>query len=175
MVFLFELSLIARELPGPLDGFEHACRFVDCFLILRGRITVSDDACSSLDIRFAVLEDAGAESDAAIEVAIKAEVADGACVGATFAFFETADDFHGADLGGAADGASGEGGAHDVVGGAVRVELAADVGDDVHDVGVALDDHEFIDTYGAELGGTSDVVSGEVDEHDVLGSFFGVG
>ena len=175
MGFLFELSSIARELPGPLNCFEHAGRFIDGFLILRGRITVRNDACSRLDVSFAVFEDAGAEGDAAIEVAIKSKVADGAGVGAAFAFFEAADDFHGTDLGGAADGACGEGGAHDIVGGAVWPELAAYVGDDVHDVGVALDDHEFVDTHGAILSGASDVVSSEVNEHDVFGSFFGVG
>lgn len=117
-----------------MNRFEHAGRFIDGFLILRGRITVRNDACSRLDVSFAVFEDAGAEGDAAIEVAIKSKVADGAGVGAAFAFFEAADDFHGTDLGGAADGACGEGGAHDIVGGAVWPELAAYVGDDVHDV-----------------------------------------
>ena len=158
-----------------MDRFKHTRRFIDCFLILRGGITVSDNACSGLDIRFAVLEDAGAESDTAVEVAIKAEVADGSGVGATFAFFEAANDFHGAHLGGSADRAGGEGGAHDVVGAAVGAEFAADVGDDVHDVGVAFDDHEFVDVDGAELSCAADIVSGEVDEHDVLGAFFGVG
>ena len=53
--------------------------------------------------------------------------------------------------------------------------LALEGADQVHDVGVALDEHEVFDFDGAELGDAADVVAAEVDEHDVLGNFFGVG
>ncbi len=106
---------------------------------------------------------------------MEADPADGAGVGAAAGGFEFFDDFHGADFGSAGDGAAGEGGGDDVEeifpgGGA-----AFDVGDDVHDVGVVFDGHEFGDADGAEGGDAAEVVADEVDEHEVFGAFFGVG
>ena len=54
-----------------------------------------------------------------------------------------------------------------------RGELALDVGDDVHDVRVALGDHEIGEAHGVEFADAADVVAGEIDEHDVLGAFLG--
>src|SRR5690606_24914366 len=53
-------------------------------------------------------------------------------------------------------------------------ELAGDVGDDVHDVGVALDDHFLGQPYRAVFSHTTDVVAAQVDQHQVLGQFLGV-
>ncbi len=47
--------------------------------------------------------------------------------------------------------------------------------DEVHDVRVALDEHEVLDADGAEFGDAAYVVAAEVDEHDVLGDFLLVG
>src|SRR6478609_3512454 len=94
-------------------GGHHAHGFVDAFLVFGFGGAVGDDAGAGLDVGFAVLEDDGAEGNAGVAVAVEAEVADGAGVDAAFAFFEAVDDLHGADFGGAADGAGGEGGAHD--------------------------------------------------------------
>jgi len=52
---------------------------------------------------------------------------------------------------------------------------AADVGGDVHDVAVTLDGHHFADDDGADFGDPADVVAVQIDEHDVLGSFFWIG
>jgi hypothetical protein len=40
----------------------------------------------------------------------------------------------------------------------------------VHDVGVALDEHQAVDFDGAEFADAADVVAAEVDQHDVLGA-----
>ncbi len=50
-----------------------------------------------------------------------------------------------------------------------------DVGDDVHDVRVALDGHEVGHLDGGVVADPPDVVAGEVDQHDVLGPLLGVG
>ncbi len=82
---------------------------------------------------------------------------------------------HGADFGGAGDGADGEGEAEGVEDGFVGGEFAGDVGDDVHDVAVAFDGHDVVDLHAAQLGGAADVIAAQVHEHDVLGTFLGIG
>ena len=50
------------------------------------------------------------------------------------------------------------------------------VADQMHDVGVALDEHEvFVTLTVPVFADTADVVAAEVDEHDVLGALFFVG
>ncbi len=39
---------------------------------------------------------------------------------------------------------------------------------------VALERHQFVDVHGAELGDATDVVAGQVDQHDVLGDLLRV-
>ncbi len=55
------------------------------------------------------------------------------------------------------------------------VERAGDVRDDVHDVAVALDDHEIIHLHAAVLRDAADVVACEIDQHQVLGTLLRVG
>ena len=136
---------------------------------------VGDDAGAGLDVEDAVAPDDGAEGDAGVHVAGEIEVADGAAVGAAAGGFEFVDDLHGADFGCAADGADGEADAEGVEGGQAVGEFAGDVAGDVHDVAVALDGHDVADVDGADFGNAADVVAMEVDEHDVLGTFLGVG
>ena len=45
----------------------------------------------------------------------------------------------------------------------------------MHDVRVALGDHEIGQAHGVEFADAADVVAGEVDEHDVLGAFLRIG
>ena len=55
------------------------------------------------------------------------------------------------------------------------VELALDVGDDVHDVAVALDEELSVTSTRADFGDPADVVAAEVEQHQVLGALLGVG
>ena len=45
----------------------------------------------------------------------------------------------------------------------------------MHDVGVALDEHQVLHLDAPEVGDAAEVVAAEVDEHDVFGDFFGIG
>jgi hypothetical protein len=45
----------------------------------------------------------------------------------------------------------------------------------VHDVGVALDEHEVFDADAGEFADAANVVAAEVDEHEVFGALFFVG
>ena len=124
---------------------------------------------------FSVLQHDGAERDARIAVAVEAEVAHGARVHAALGFFQLGDDLHGSDFRRAADGAGGEGCAHHVVGGTVGAQAALDVADDVHDVRVALNDHEVVHFHAREFARAAHVVAREVHEHEVLGALLRIG
>ena len=106
---------------------------------------VGDDAGAGLYGAFAADGEHGADGDAGIEVAGEVGVEDCAAVSAAAGGLELLDDLHGADLGRAGERAGREAGAEGVDGGEVGTELALDRADDVHDVRVALDEHELVD------------------------------
>ena len=51
-------------------------------------------------------------------------------------------------------------------------KAAGDAADDVHHVAVALNDHQIGHLHAAVLAHTTDVVAGQIHEHDVFGAFF---
>ena len=59
--------------------------------------------------------------------------------------------------------------------GALGVEVALHVGDDVHDLAVALDEERVGHTDTADARDASGIVAPEVEEHQVLGPLLGVG
>ena len=89
--------------------------------------------------------------------------------------FQLGDHLHGANLRRAAERAGGEGGAHEIKRRFVSGKPSFDLGDDMHDVAVALDDHQVFHLHGAEIAHPADVIARQVDQHDVLGPFLGVG
>lgn len=153
---------------------HQAFGLVHGFFVFVGGDGIGDDAGSGLDVDGIVFDDGGAKGDAGVVIAVETEVADGSGVGAALAFFHLVDDLHGTNLGRAGDGSGGEGGAHHVVGSEVIAETTVDIGDDVHDVAVALNGHEVTNFDTVKLGDAADIIAGEVDQHDVLGAFFGV-
>jgi hypothetical protein len=161
-------------LLGGLEEFEgagHGGGLVLGFLEFGFGVGIGDDAGAGADGEASVFGDGGADADAEVHVAVEGDVADGAAVGAARFVFEVGDDLHGADLGGAGEGAGGEGGGEEVEGIVAGFEVGGDVGDEVHDVGVALDDHEVGDLDGAGEGDAAEFVAAEVDEHEMLGAF----
>ncbi len=79
------------------------------------------------------------------------------------------------DLGRTGERAGREAGAERVDGGKLRAKLAFDRADQVHDMRVALDDHQVTDTDAAVGAHASDVVASQVHQHDVLGALLGIG
>ena len=57
----------------------------------------------------------------------------------------------------------------------LRIELALDIGDDVHDVAVALDEELVGDLDGADLGDAADIVAAEIEQHQMLGALLRIG
>ncbi|KOF54095.1 hypothetical protein AD428_09230 [Achromobacter sp. DMS1] len=128
-----------------------------------------------MHVQGAVLDDAGADGDGHVHFAAVAEVAGRAAVDAAAHGLELVDDLHGLDLGRAGERAGGEGRAQHVHAAHARVQVAGDVGHQVHDVRVALDDHGVADFHRAYPRHAAHVVAGQVDQHDVLGDFLGIG
>src|SRR5690606_18934232 len=131
------------------------------------------DAAPGLDVELAVLDHRSADGDRGVHVAVPAEVTHRAAVDAALDRLQLVDDLHGADLGCAAQGAGGQGGAQHVERRNARLHPADHVGGDVHDVGEALHHHLLGDPHRAGGGDAADVVAAQVDQHQVLGDLLG--
>lgn len=167
--------LALEALLGDFDGPEEASRLVEGLLVLHGWDAVGDDSGTSLDVGLVAFDDQGAEGDAGVHVAAVVDVADGSSIGSTAMGFELVDDLHGSNLRCSGDRAGGQAGSKGVEGIEAGSELAGDIRGDVHHVAVALDDHYIGDFDAAKAGDAADVVASEIDQHDVLRTFFGIG
>src|SRR5208337_1026658 len=105
--------------------------FVDGFLVLGFGSRIVDPAAARLNVGGAILEQGGADGDAAVQVAVEGEVSDASAVGAARGLFQFGNDLHGPDFGSAAQGAGGEGRAHQIVRGAPGGEESFDVRDNM--------------------------------------------
>src|SRR5205085_9206936 len=121
-----------NEAFGQGDGFEHGFGFVHGLLVFALGSGVVHPAAAGLHVGFAIFDEGGADGDAAIKVSIEGKIADAAAVRAAGGLFELGDDLHGADFGRATEGAGGEGGPHQGVGGRIFGKDAFNLGDDVH-------------------------------------------
>src|ERR1700730_4027423 len=82
------------------------------------------------------------------------------------------DQLHRTDLGRSRYGSCWKGGPHHIVSAVTRIKFSNNIRDDVHDVTVSLDSHEFCHLDGAVFGYPPDVVPGQVDKHEMLRTFF---
>ena len=98
--------LHVRRARSPLSI---AARLVERLLILELGVGVGDDAGAGVDEDFFAFHHDGADDDAGVQIAIVAEIADGAGVKAALLRFQLADDLHGANLRRAGNRAGGEG------------------------------------------------------------------
>ena len=138
------------------------------------RDTPGDDPGAGVEMGDAVAQDGAPDGDRGVQVAIVAEVADGAAVEAAPLALQLPDQLHGAHLGGAGERAGGEDGAERVEGVEVGSQAALDVADQVQDVAVALDRAVARHRHRARPRNAPHVVAPQVDEHDVLGVLLGV-
>ena len=167
----------ARRLGQPgrdLDRAAHRGRLVLGLLELPLGHAPGDDPGAGVDVGPAVLEDRAPDRDRRVEVAVVAEVADGAAVEAPPLPFRGGDELHRPDLRGAGEGAGREDGPERVEGVEVRPEPPLDVAHEMEDVAVLLDLHVLADRHRAGPRHPPEVVAPEVDEHDVLGPLLGI-
>ncbi len=121
-----------------------------------------------------VLDHRRAQHDAGIHLTIGAEIADAAGIGAARIALQLVDDLHRSDFWRARDRSGREAcdqGTERIV---LRVDLAFDIRDDVHDLAVALDEERIGDLDRADLGDTADIVAPEIEQHQVLGALLRV-
>src|ERR1039457_4057354 len=134
----------ALQLTGALDGADDGLGLIERLLVLEFGDGVGDDASAGLNVALAVGGHQGADGDAGVEIAGEVRVEHRAAVGAAAGGFQLFENLHGADLGSAGEGSGGEAGAQGIDGGQLALEEAGDGADDVHDVRIALDEHELV-------------------------------
>src|SRR5205823_11020328 len=122
------------------------------------------------DARTPVTPEHRADGDGRVDVPGEVEVADHTGVGTALLRLELVDDLHRAHLRGAAHGPGRERRTEHVDRGLPAREVTRHLAGHVHDVRVPLERHELVDTFAAVPDNPSDVVAGQVDQHDVLGS-----
>ncbi len=147
--------------------------WVSCHSVCGHR--VGDDAGAGLHIQRAVLDHRGADGDGQVHVAVEAEITDRAGIDAALGRLQFVDDFHGPHLGRAAHRAGRESRLQHRDRIQPGLQLAFDVGDDVHHMRIALDDHVLGDLHAADLATRPDIVAAEVHQHHVLGALLGIG
>ena len=135
---------------------------------------VCHDACCGLHIQHAVFDNACADGNGYVHIARIADVAASAAVNATLDGFELVDDFHGVHLGRTCERASRESGFEHIHCAKPFGERALHIAHDVHDMAVALHHKGFGDLHRARFGNAPNVVTRQINQHDVLGAFFGV-
>jgi len=156
------------------DGLNHTASLVDGLLELAFWIGVSNDPGAGLEIEARALLKESPDGDAEIHVAGETEISHGSGVRSAAGVLQLLDDLHGADLRGTGDRARGEGGLEHVEHVLSRSQIAPHAGNEMHHVGIALDDHELVHLHTAVGGHASDVVSPEINEHEVFGALLGI-
>ena len=136
----------------------------------KSRIAVGNDAGAGLDIHGAVLDQRGAQHDAGVHLLAGGEIADTAGIERALVLFQFVDDLHGAHFRRAGHRAGRKSGGERVERVAILAQFALDIGDDVHDLAVALDEELVGDFDGADFGDAADVVAAEVEQHQMLGA-----
>ena len=162
--------------PGcEVDRPAERGRLVLGLLELALRDRPGDDTSPRVDVGLAVLEHRAADRDRGVQVAVVAQIPDGAAVQAAPFALRGGDQLHRPDLGRARQRAGREDRPERVE----RVELgsqaALDVADQVEHVAVALDLHVLADGDRPRTSDAAKVVAAEVDQHHVLGSLLRIG
>src|SRR5436190_2141708 len=105
-----EVSYMEKEKSSGLflQRPKHPFRLVPGFLVFALGVGVGDDAAADGKLDPALADGEGADEEARVHTAVEADVTEAAAVGAARRLLELGDDFHGANLGGAGDGAAGE-------------------------------------------------------------------
>lgn len=158
---------IARVL-GKAHGFfrsGHQCaRLCLAFALLIFRRRVGNYSCARLRVHHTILQHCGAQHDAAVHIAIGCEITDAACIGTACFRFQLGDDFAGADLGCAADGARRETREESVERIFLIAKPAHHIRNNVH--------HMAVEFYSHVMHIVSNVVGRLGDEKDALDALF---
>ena len=138
-------------------------------------VGIEHDTGAGPHVRNPVLHEGGTDHDRRVERAVVGQVADRATVGAAFRRLVLSQQFRGADLGRPDERSHVQRGGIGMECVEPLAQFADDLGDQVHDVLVAFDGEQPRDVSGAGAADSGHIVPGQVDQHQVLGQFLGVG
>src|SRR5271157_518026 len=153
-----------RQLDGPPDRPG----LVLGFLELAFRNGAGDDARADVEVDPVVAHDRGADRDGGVEVAVVAEIADGAAVQAAPLPFRFGDELHRSNLRRTRKRPRREDASQRVEGVESGLHARFHVAHEMEDVAVALDLHVLGHRHRPGPGHPAEVVAAQIDEHDVL-------
>src|SRR5687768_10649108 len=117
-------------------GTEEGRGLAYAFRLLAFRDRIGDDTGAGLHIHGPILHHRGPEYDAGIHLAIRGEIADAAGIKTALLVFELVDDFHSPHLRRTGHGAGGKARHQGIDGVALRIDLALNIRNDMHDLAV---------------------------------------
>ncbi len=145
------------------------------FGVFVGGIGVGDDGAADVEVEAVARGVDGADGDTAAEVTVEADGRDGPAVTTARDRFQRGDDLHGADLGCAGDRATRETGGEHFGGSRSGAGRGDDARLEVVDGRERTQDDEFGYPDRAGGGDAAEVITEDVDNHDVFGTVFGAG
>ncbi|MNH23697.1 hypothetical protein D3C79_836060 [compost metagenome] len=122
-------------------------------------------------MQLAILDHRSTNGNCGIHVAVPGKIADSTAVNPTLDRFQLVDNLHRADLGRTRQGASRQNRPQCIHRRQAFTQLAGNVGNNVHHVGVTLDHHLLGQAHTAGRRHTADIVAAQIDQHQVLGNF----
>ena len=138
-------------------------------------MTVGDDARTRLIAVLVAAEHQRANGDGLIHVALSAKITNGAAVETTPDRLELINDLHRTHLRRSDQRARWERSGKQIERITTRRKLAAHTTDHMHDMAVTLDGFVGRHVHATGFGDTPQIISCQVNEHDVLGVFFWIG
>src|SRR5206468_3576980 len=132
-------------------------------------------AAAGLNVGHTVFHQHGAKRDAGIKIAREIEVQNAAGINSAARALQLLDDFHGANFWRAGNGAGWKTSHQGVKTIHVFSQAAAEAGNQMHHMGVALDGEQLFGLHRAVIADAPEIVASKIDEHDVLGALLFAG
>ena len=160
-------------LLSQVDGFQHGAGFIQSFLILQVGIRIRDNAGTGIDENFFSLHDDGPNNDAGVKITVVSEVPMAPAYSPRFSGSNSLIICMARIFGAPETVPAGNADTKRSNGVFSARQFSADVGDDVNNMGIALDSHQFVNFNRAYFGDPANVVAAQVYEHDMLGTSLG--
>src|SRR5438552_4885850 len=153
-----------------LQRCKQRFRLIHALLIFPLRSGIRNYAAAGLNVGHTVFHHHGAKRDAGIEIASEIEVENAAGIDSAARALHLFDDFHGAHFRCAGNGAGWKTSHQGVKTIHVFSQAAAEAGNQMHHMGVALDGEQLFGLHRAVIADAPEIVASKIDEHDVLGA-----
>ena len=161
-----------------LNQVHQLQRFFNGFGLVHGfnafafGVRIRHDAGAGPNREPAVFDAGGSNGNGQIHVSAEGNIPDGASVRSAGLLFEFGNDLHGPDLGSAAECSGRKRGPEQIPGIQSGLQIAGDVGDQVHDMGIAFNHHQIRHLNRPGFRNPSQVVAAQIHQHEVLRPLF---